>query len=94
VLLDPPRGSPSRAVNKDLGAGAPQPSPRPATAEESAKLQPIRDIQAAVARRLGSRKEPNTQDMTAILTSFGPNWVEMLPMYQLAINTMDQDVCV
>jgi hypothetical protein len=72
-----------------LDEGSPKPSPRPATAEETQKIQTVRDLQAAVARRKGSRKQANSQDMQAVLTGFGPNWPDMIPFYQLAVNTMD-----
>jgi hypothetical protein len=69
-------------------------NPRPASAEEAAKIGTIREIQRAIRTRLGTRREPTIQDMTAVLTTFGENWDAMLPDYQLAINAMDQGVVV
>lgn len=67
-------------------------SPRPTSAEETARILTIREIQRAIRTRLGTRREPNNQDMTAVLMTFGENWPAMLPDYQLAVNTMDQGV--
>lgn len=69
-------------------------SPRPASVEEMARIRTVREVQRAIRTRLGARREPTTQDMTAILTTFGENWPAMVPDYQLAVNTMDQGVLV
>ncbi|KAF4635192.1 hypothetical protein G7Y89_g2901 [Cudoniella acicularis] len=92
VLLQPPRGSPSYALTASYDDGVPTPSLQPATAEESEKIQAVRDMQARISRHLGSRKDPSMRDMQTILSSFGANWDEMVPIYQLATNTMDQNV--
>ncbi|KAF2092664.1 hypothetical protein NA57DRAFT_82032 [Rhizodiscina lignyota] len=92
ALLNPPQGSPAYVMHASDDRDAPTPSPRPASAEEEKKIQEVRDMQAAVKRRLGNRKEPTNDDIVAILTGQGENWPDKLPLYQLAINTMDQGV--
>ncbi len=92
VLLSPPQGSPAYVLTSSRDEGAPAPTPRPATAEEEQKIQTVRNLQTTLAARMGSRQTPSTADMQAVLSSFGANWDEMLPMYQLATNTMDQGV--
>lgn len=67
-------------------------SPRPASVEETAKIQTVREIQRAIRTRVGTSRRPNSQDMAAILPTFGENWPAMLPDYSLAVNTMDQGV--
>ena len=92
ALLSPPPGSPAYALHATYDRDAPAPSPRPASPEEQQKVQAVQNLQAAVSRQLGGRKDPTTADMQVIMSSFGANWAEMLPLYQLAINTMDRDV--
>lgn len=92
VLLKPPPGSPSYAMSSSVDIGAPAQTPRPASAEETIQIQEVRDMQAAISRHMHGRKDPSSKDMQAILTSFGPDWPTMLPIYQLAVNTMDQGV--
>lgn len=92
ILLNPPRGSPSYAMNKWLDEGAPARSPRPATEDEKTKIQKIKEIQEKVRQRVGAGKQPSGSDMQAILKSFGAEWGTMMPLYTLAVNTMDQGV--
>ncbi|KAJ0342079.1 hypothetical protein COL922a_001468 [Colletotrichum nupharicola] len=92
ILLNPPRGSPSYAMNKWLDEGAPARSPRPATEDEKTKIQQIKEIQEKVRQRVGAGKQPSGSDMQAILKSFGAEWGTMMPLYTLAVNTMDQGV--
>ena len=49
-------------------------------------------MQGLVRQRIGAGNSPMSADMQAILTTYGANWVDKLPTYQLAINTMDQGV--
>jgi len=72
--------------------GAPSWSPRLATEAEQRKVGEVREMQARVRRQLGDRKEPSSQDMKAILTGMGGGWVDKLPVYQLAVSTVDQSV--
>lgn len=63
VLLNPPHGSPSYAVNVLLDNGGPSWSPRPASDEEQTRIGEIRAIQAAtdndnVLVTAGSRNPP------------------------------------
>jgi hypothetical protein len=92
VLLNPPRGSPAYALAADLDDGAPAWSPRPPSESEQRKVDEVRKMQSAVRERVGDGKSPTTADMQAILTSFGANWMEHMPLYQLAVNTMNQGV--
>ncbi|KAK2762747.1 hypothetical protein FQN54_000921 [Arachnomyces sp. PD_36] len=94
VLLDPPRGSSCYALYSGFDKDAPSVSPRPASDEEKQKLQRVRDMQAAIRSRLGSRKEPTMQDMQAIIAGMGQDWTSSLPIYQVAINTMDRGINV
>lgn len=92
ALLNPPPGSPSYKLYSQLDEGLPSRSPRPANDAEKEKLQRVRDMQAAIKSHLGSRKEPTVQDMQAVLAGMGQDWDTSLPIYQLAVNTMDQGV--
>lgn len=93
VLLDPPRGSPSYALRQWLSPdGRLERSPRPATDAEQQVIGKAREMQDAVRRRIGAGKSPSTDDMQAILSSYGSDWTSHLQTYMLAINTMDQGV--
>jgi hypothetical protein len=92
VLLNPPRGSPAYALAADLDDGAPGWSPRPPSDSEQRKIDEVRKMQSAVRERVGDGKSPTAADTKAILASFGANWADHLPLYQLAVNTMDQGV--
>ncbi|EME81186.1 uncharacterized protein MYCFIDRAFT_204223 [Pseudocercospora fijiensis CIRAD86] len=56
VLLNPPRGSPSYAISAQLDAGGPTWSPRPATPQERARLDEVREMQAMIRQRVGSHQ--------------------------------------
>lgn len=94
ILLSPPHGSPSYAMNaatsSDLSSLAR--SPRPATDAEQQEITKVREIQEAVRQRVGAGKAPSKDDMMAILMGFGPDWPSNLQTYMLAVNTMDQGV--
>ena len=92
VLLSPPRGSPAYVLAADLDKGAPDWSPRPPSEAEQRNIEEVRKMQSAIRERVGERKSPTNADMQAILMSFGPDWVQYLPLYQIAVNTMDQGV--
>lgn len=92
ILLQPPPGSPSYCYHADLDDESLARSPRPANNAESDKVQKVRDIQAAIVRRVGRGNEPSMHDMKAILSSFGPDIFTMLPLYQVATSTIDQGV--
>jgi hypothetical protein len=92
VLMRPPRGSPSYAMSSKLDDSSLPWSPRPASETEKQTLQEVQDMQELIRKHLGSQKEPTSRDMQAILTTFGPNWVDKLKVYQTAINAMDQGV--
>ncbi|KAF6807017.1 hypothetical protein CSOJ01_08440 [Colletotrichum sojae] len=92
VPIDPPRGSPSYAMNAYHDNGAPPSTPRPASDAEREKVAQIRGLQAKIRERVGAGKAPSWDDREAILLSFGPNWPEHLQTYMLATNTMDQGV--
>ncbi|KUJ11649.1 uncharacterized protein LY89DRAFT_722756 [Mollisia scopiformis] len=94
ILLDAPIGSPSYAFHKRNDEGGLVSSPRSASVDETARIQTVREIQQAIRTRLGTRRQPTTQDMKAVLLTFGNNWGAMLPDYNLAVNTMDQGVPV
>lgn len=91
-LLDPPPGSPSRVMSSTLDDPSLARSPRPATEAEKRKIEEVRELQTLIRQRVGAGKSPSSADMQAILTTSGPNWVEKLPTYTLATNTMDQGV--
>ncbi|KAK5132907.1 hypothetical protein LTR08_008353 [Meristemomyces frigidus] len=94
VLLDPPQGSPSYAMTHRSGwdTDAPVRLPRPARETEQRKVDEVKAMQTRVRQRMGSRKEPNNADMMAVLDAFGAQWSDILPVYNLAMNTMDQGV--
>lgn len=94
TLINPPPGSPSYVLHAEYDQGSPAFSPRPPNDAEKAKLQKVRDMQAAIGRQLGSRKEPTVRDMQAVLAGMGQEWTESLPIYEFAINTIDQGVSV
>jgi len=94
IFLNPPRGSPSFAVHHTERATETGITfaPRPASAEETAKIRSVREMQHKIRAHLGSRKEPTTQDMQTVLNSYGADWSALLQIYTLAVNTMDQGV--
>ncbi|KAK7186162.1 hypothetical protein DPSP01_000769 [Paraphaeosphaeria sporulosa] len=94
VLLNPPRGSPAYVMAANLDNGAPAWSPRPPSESEQRKVDEVRRMQSAIRARVSAGKSPSNADMQAILLSFGANWMDHLPLYQLAVNTMDQGVQV
>lgn len=94
VLLNPPRGSPAYALAAYTDNGAPAWSPRPPSDSEQRKIDEVRRMQSTIRNRVGAGKSPSGADMQAILQSFGANWAEYAPLYQLAVNTMDQGVQV
>lgn len=91
VLLDPPRGSPIYAMNATFDD---MPLDRSPTGAEQRKTKEVKEMQEAIPRHVGAGRQPGSQDMVAILTAFGPNCTEKLPIYTLAVNTMDQGVRV
>lgn len=99
VLLNPRIGSPSWATTEaqKIDEDAPEPSPRPADQEETVTINTVRAIQSALSQKIeagGFRREPKAQDMLAVLQPFGPNWVSLVPLYQLAVDTMDLGINV
>jgi hypothetical protein len=94
ALINPPPGSPSYALYSKFDEDSPSWSPRPANDVEEEKLQNVKDMQSAIRSHLGSRKEPTVRDMQAVLSSMGQDWTTALPIYQLAVNTIDQGVRV
>ncbi|GAB1312837.1 hypothetical protein MFIFM68171_03047 [Madurella fahalii] len=91
-LLDPPPGSPSHIIHSHMGDPPLPRNLRQATEAEQQKLDEVRAMQERIRQRVGVGKAPSSQDMQAILKSCGPNWTTMLPIYHLAVNTMDQGV--
>ncbi|KAK4198876.1 hypothetical protein QBC40DRAFT_330143 [Triangularia verruculosa] len=91
-LLDPPPGSPWRALNAFMNDPSLVRSLRPATKAEKQKVEEVREMQALIRQRVGAGKSPSSADMQAVLKTFGPNWPAMCPIYSLAANTMDQGV--
>ncbi len=99
VLIEPPQGSPEYAmiVSQRLDEGCPYRAPRPPTADEEAGLKGIRAMQELVKNHMGSRcmSSIKSSDMAEVLSkNFNSSWVEALPLYQSAINAMDQGVRV
>ncbi|KAK4501902.1 hypothetical protein PRZ48_007711 [Zasmidium cellare] len=92
VLLNPPRGSPSYAMNSRLDNGAPSWSPRPAGDDEKQKIVEVREMQSKIRERVGNGRSPSRDDMREILMSFGAAWDQKAEVYTLALNTMDQGV--
>ena len=92
VLLDPPRGSPDYGFLARLDDRTLARNCRPATSEEQAQINQVREMQAKIRERVGAGRSPGSDVMKAILTEYGAGWDEMLPIYQLAVNTMDQGV--
>ncbi|KAF2640372.1 hypothetical protein P280DRAFT_480825 [Massarina eburnea CBS 473.64] len=96
VLLNPPPGSPAYvlAASMHMDDDAPAWSPRPVSDSEKRTIDEVRAMQSLVRERVGAGQSPSNAVMKDILTSFGANWVDKLPLYQLAVNTMDQGVQV
>ncbi|KAJ4351373.1 uncharacterized protein N0V89_006713 [Didymosphaeria variabile] len=94
VLMNPPRGSPAYFKAAHLDAGAPSWSPRPPSDSEQQKITEVRKMQSVIRERVGAGKSPSMDDMKAILMPYGAEWAGILPLYQLAVNTMDQGVQV
>lgn len=97
VLLQPPRGSPSYAMARQLklDENCPPWTPREASATEKERLNKVRAMQELIRRHMGTRSVStiNTNDMRDILVkNFGAGWTEALSVYQNAINAMDQGV--
>ncbi|KAK2050621.1 hypothetical protein LZ31DRAFT_547905 [Colletotrichum somersetense] len=92
VLLDPPRGSPSYNLSKFMDDPSLTRSVRPPTEAEKQKLQEVREMQQRIRQKVGAGNTPSSGDMKSILSSFGPDWPEKLPLYMSAANTMDQGV--
>jgi len=92
VLMNPPPGSPAYLIAADMDKGAPGWSPRPPSENEQQRIDEVRRMQSAVRERVGNGKSPTNADMQAILMSFGADWMQYLPLYQFAVNTMDQGV--
>lgn len=92
VLMNPPPGSPAYLMAAHLDKDGPGWSPRPPSESEERNIAEVRRMQAAIRERVGSGTSPTNTDMQAILLSFGPDWTQYLPLYQLAANTMDQGV--
>lgn len=92
VLLNPPRGSPSYAVDSRLDSGAPNWSPRPASDGEKQKVAEAREMQEMIRNKVGSGRSPFNADTREILNSFGAAWAEKTEIYTLALNTMDPSV--
>jgi hypothetical protein len=97
VLLRPPKGSPMYALTamQKLDENCPAWSPRQASATEEEDVRKIKDMQERILRYMGSRSMDSitSQDMSKILVqSFGRGWDDALPIYQNAINAMDQGV--
>jgi hypothetical protein len=99
ILLQPPRGSPMyamAAMNK-LDNNCPPWTPRPASAKEKQAIAKIQDMQGIITRHMGTRGVANisTRDMTEILIkNFGAGWSGAMPIYQNALNAMNQNVYV
>jgi hypothetical protein len=93
-LLDPPPGSPSHVLRASMGMDDPSlvQALRPATEAEKKRVEEVREMQALIRLRVGAGKSPSLTDMQAIIRSFGQDWSEKLPTYDLAVNTMDQGV--
>ena len=94
ILLDAPVGSPGYEIKVENEEGSLVSSPRPASEEEAANIRTIREMQRAIRKRVGSRREPTVHDMAAILIPYGANWETMVPNYLLAVLTMDQGLSV
>ncbi|KAL8684037.1 MAG: hypothetical protein Q9186_000067 [Xanthomendoza sp. 1 TL-2023] len=92
VLICPPPGSPLSVSYKEHDRGSPAWTPRPANAEEVAKLAKVRDMQSKVLTQMGDRKDFTNDDTKVILSHFGNHWVEVLPILEVAVNSIDQGV--
>jgi hypothetical protein len=90
VLLDPPFGYYTYALNWHLDEGAPEtPTPRPASEREAAMVRDMRDMQTAISRKFGSRKKPSSEDKKTIFAAFPPERGDAGAIYEVAINAMD-----
>lgn len=95
ILLQPPEGSAIHAqiALTKLDENCPDWTPREATEAEEMEVKKIRDIQGAIARHMGARKIGgiSNSDTRAILGEcFGPEFVEKLENYELALKSMDR----
>ncbi|KAL8804725.1 MAG: hypothetical protein Q9182_002417 [Xanthomendoza sp. 2 TL-2023] len=94
VLVCPPPGSPLSVSFKDHDRGSPPWTPRPANAKEAAEVAKVRDIQSKIVAQMGDRKDVTSIDTKMVLSHFGNQWVEVLPLLELAMNSTDQGVYV
>lgn len=99
ILLGAPKGSPmyAYALMEGLDESCPPWTPRKASAEEEKEVEEIRKIQKLVKEYAGGgrARDLSHNETTDILKkSFGDRWAEMVPRYQVAVNTMDQGVAV
>ncbi|ETS83495.1 hypothetical protein PFICI_05371 [Pestalotiopsis fici W106-1] len=95
ALLRPPPGSPTYAHAKPgrLEEGLPAWTPQPASLDEAKEVQEIRKMQQIIVDHSGPRgtKDITSDDMMSILTIHYPErWAEMLPLYNLTLNALDQ----
>lgn len=92
-LLDPPRGSASyNSLTRNMGS-APSlvRSLRPATKREKKDMEQVREIQALIRQRVGTRANRfvNQADIKAILQSFGAGGEAKYSHLMLAVGTTD-----
>ncbi len=97
VLLRASPGSPAYGVaaHQRWDLDCPAWTPREPSQLEQRRLSGVRDMQQRILRHMGSRsmRTISTKDMQAILVSnFGNEWAVAMPLYQEALNYMDQGV--
>lgn len=93
ILLDPPRGSPSYAVNSFSDATYLGPrSIRPASESEQEAIREIRSYQAMIAEKYPPGIEIPPNSIGQFISQLGADWAEKMPTLQLAQNTTDQGV--
>ena len=80
------------AASQEMDASAPLRAPRPAIPGEEEIIKQVREIQKVLRQRMGTRKQLDNGDMMFMIGRFGDRWNQMMPVYTLAINSMDQGV--
>lgn len=55
-------------------------------------MDKVQEVKGLIAQQIGDRKDVTTEDTRQIIQQFGSNWVEQLPMLEVAMNNTDQGV--
>jgi len=92
-LLNAPPGSPDYDLSRhqDSGYNGPR-AVCPPDDEEQAIINEVRAIQTEITKKYPPGQEIPGAAMKEVMPLLGADWVEKLPVLQLAMNTKDQGV--